>query len=71
MGLACMSLTFRFRSLLCLASYGQEELELGWQLVLCVQAIREVNSSDSAVGMNLHSTKVVRENSCEYLRVSM
>jgi hypothetical protein len=49
------------------AGDGQEELELGWQLVLGVQTIGEVNSSDSAIGMNLHSTHIRLINSTVYL----
>ena len=33
----------------------QEELELWWELVLGVESIGEIDSSDSAVSMNLHS----------------
>ena len=33
----------------------QEELELWWELILSVESIREVDSSDSAVGMDLDS----------------
>ena len=32
----------------------QEKLEFRWQLVLSVKSVREVNSSDSAVGVDLH-----------------
>ena len=41
--------------LLGLSGHWQEELELRGQLVLGVQSIGEVNSSNSAVGMDLHS----------------
>jgi len=33
----------------------QEELELWWELVLGVESIGEIDSSDSAVSMDLHS----------------
>ena len=39
-----------------LAGDGQEELELGWQLVLRVQPVGEVDSTDTAVGVDLNST---------------
>ena len=42
-------------SSLSLAGDGQEELEFGRKLVLGVEAIGEVNSSDSAVGVNLNA----------------
>ena len=45
------------RSLGGFASDGEEELELGGELVFSVKAIREVDSSDAAVGMDLHSKK--------------
>ena len=38
-----------------LTSDWQEEFELWWKLILSVKSIREVNSSDSAVGVDLHS----------------
>ena len=38
-----------------LSSDWQEELELWWELILSVESIREVNSSDSAVSVDLHS----------------
>jgi len=38
-----------------LAGDGQEELELGRQLVFGVEPIREVDSSDAAVGVDLNS----------------
>jgi len=38
-----------------LAGNGQEELELGRQLVLGVESVGEVDSPDSAVGVDLHS----------------
>ena len=34
---------------------GKEKLELWWQLVLSVEAVGEVDSPDSAVGVNLHA----------------
>ena len=45
----------RLVSSLSLASDWEEELELGRQLVLGVEAVREVNSSDSAVSVNLNA----------------
>jgi hypothetical protein len=45
--------------LLGLAGYGQEQLEFGGQLVLCVEAIGEVDSSDPAVRVNLHSISII------------
>ena len=42
-------------SSLSLAGDGQEELEFGRKLVLGVEAIGEVNSSDSAISMNLNA----------------
>ena len=38
-----------------LAGDGQEEFELWGKLIFGVKSIREVNSSDSAVGMDLYS----------------
>ena len=43
------------RSLLGLAGNGQEQFEFGRELVLGVESVREVNSSDSAVGVDLNS----------------
>ena len=40
-----------------LAGDGQEEFELGRQLVFRVQSVGEVDSSDTAVGVNLNSNK--------------
>ena len=37
------------------ACHGQEKLELRGQLVLGVETVREVNSSNSAVGVDLNS----------------
>lgn len=45
----------KFHCWLGLAGHGQEQLEFGGQLVLCVEAIGEVDSSDPAVRVNLHS----------------
>ena len=55
------------------AGDGQEELELGWQLVLGVQTIGEVNSSDSAVSVNLYSKNIImsQHELISYLKVSM
>jgi len=39
------------------ASDGEEEFEFGWQLVLCVESVGEVDSSDTAVGVDLNSIK--------------
>jgi len=36
---------------------GEEELEFWGELVLSVQAVREVNSADAAVCMDLNSKK--------------
>lgn len=33
----------------------QEKLEFRWQLVLCVEPVREVDATDAAVGMDLYS----------------
>ena len=44
-----------FSSLLSLAGDGEEELELWRELVLGVEAVREVDSADSAVGVDLHA----------------
>ena len=38
-----------------LAGDGKEELELWGQLVLGVEAVREVDSADAAVGVDLHA----------------
>lgn len=38
-----------------LTSNWQEQFEFWGQLVFCVQSVGEVNSSNSAVGVNLHS----------------
>ena len=40
-----------------LASDGQEELEFGRQLIIGVKSVREVDSSNTAVGMDLNSIK--------------
>jgi hypothetical protein len=40
---------------LLLASHGEEQLELGWELILGVETIGEVDSSDTAVSVDLHS----------------
>ena len=48
----CSSLT------LWLASHRQEQFEFRRQLILSVQSIREVDSSDSAVGVNLHPQRL-------------
>ena len=50
-----LEVNYIYYSLLSLASHGEEELELWRQLVLGIEAIWEVNSSDPAVCMNLHS----------------
>ena len=42
-------------SLLRLAGDWQEELELGWKLVFGVESVREINSSNSAVSVDLNS----------------
>ena len=38
-----------------LAGDGEEELELGWELVLGVEAIGEINSANTAVSVDLNS----------------
>ena len=38
-----------------LACDWQEELELGWKLVFGVESVREINSSNSAVSVDLNS----------------
>ena len=43
------------RSLLGLSGDGQEKLEFGWQLVFGVEAVGEIDTSDTTVGMNLNS----------------
>ncbi len=43
------------RSLRGLSGDGEEKLELGGELVLGVEAVGEIDSSDSAVGVNLDS----------------
>jgi len=56
---------FGVRSLMCsalsnlvwLSGDWQEELELWWELILSVKSIREVYSSNSAVGVNLNSVQ--------------
>ena len=40
-----------------LAGDGQEELELGWELVFGVESVREVDSANTAVGVDLNSTR--------------
>ena len=40
-----------------LACDGQEEFELGWELVLGVQPVREVDSANTAVRMDLNSKR--------------
>jgi len=42
-----------------LAGDWQEELEFGWELVFGVKSVREVDSADTAVGVNLNSTQSV------------
>ena len=44
-----------FRSLLLATSNGKEELEFWGKLVFGVEPVREVNPSNTAVGMDLHS----------------
>jgi hypothetical protein len=38
--------------------HGQEELELRWELLLGVEAVRKVNPSDAAVGVDLHAQRL-------------
>jgi hypothetical protein len=40
------------------SSNWQEEFELWWQLILSVQSVREVDSSDSTVGVDLHPQRL-------------
>ena len=40
-----------------LASDRQEEFEFRWKLVFGVKSVREVNSANTAVGVDLNSTK--------------
>ena len=47
--LSCFSLSLR------LSSNRQEKFELWWELILSVESIREIDSSNSAVSMNLDS----------------
>ena len=69
-----------------LASDGQEELEFGRKLVLGVESVGEIYSSDTAVGVDLNSNQfknkvsymiIIMARSCykirqeTYLRVSM
>ncbi len=36
---------------------GEEQFELCWQLIFTIQTIREINTTDPTVGMNLQHTK--------------
>jgi len=38
-----------------LSGDGEEKLELGRELILSVEAVGEIDSSDTAVSVNLHS----------------
>ena len=44
-------------NLVWLSSDWQEKLEFWWELVLGVESVGEIYSSDSAVGMDLNSMK--------------
>ena len=44
-----------------LAGNGQEKLELGRKLVFGVEAVREVDSSDTAVSVDLNSERQGRD----------
>lgn len=48
---SCSHLALRF------ASDGEEELELGRELVFGVEAVREIDSANTAVSVDLNSTK--------------
>ena len=37
---------------------GQEKLELGWQLLLGVEAVGEVDAADAAVSVDLHAQRL-------------
>ena len=52
-GLLCHSLACSLLGWL--AGDWQEELELWWELVFGVESVGEVDSSDSAVSVDLHS----------------
>ena len=41
-----------------LSSDWQEKLELWWELILCVESVGEIDSSNSAVGMDLNSNQI-------------
>mmetsp|Transcript_33647 Transcript_33647/g.89221 ORF Transcript_33647/g.89221 Transcript_33647/m.89221 type:complete len:218 (+) Transcript_33647:29-682(+) len=41
-----------------LAGHRQEELELGGQLLLAVEAVREVDAADPAIGVELHAQRL-------------
>lgn len=43
--------------LLGLAGYGEEKFEFWWEFVFGVKSIGEVNSANSAVGVDLHSIR--------------
>jgi len=61
--------------LLGLAGYGEEKFEFWWEFVFGVKSIGEVNSANSAVGVDLHSISkglaVVQQLGCTYLKVSI
>ena len=48
-----------------LAGNGQEEFELGWELVFGIKSIREVDSSNTAVRVDLNSKQFKMERSYE------
>ena len=50
-----------------LAGNGQEECELGWELVFGVKSIGEIDSSDTAVSVNLNSKQREKRRSYEML----
>ena len=52
-----------------ISSNRQEQFELRRQLIFSVKSVREVNSSDSAISVDLHSK--IDKTLFAYLRVSM
>lgn len=47
------------------ASDGEEELELGWQLVFGVKSVGEVDSADAAVRVDLNSASKINQGELE------
>lgn len=50
---------------------GQEELELGGQLLLGVQAVREVDAADAAVGMDLDAQRLYVVGACTHVHTDV